>query len=382
MRPVTNLAGRVFVAVSGGAAAAAVLLTGSPASGSISQATVSSPGGYVQAGVYPMTASTFSPGGDLEATFGQGAGFQEMAFMGNASAGAAAAYSDASVTLSAEGVVSLGRVRMRAFNRHPNTGLFALGAANGGWKETFTVSHPDLSGQSGFLVFSLGAKGTIDAAGFSGAGGVVVSLFKDEFHLSVNEHFDRGDSDGLSTDRQTVAWTLSSFGPAESRTIDGQATFAVPITFGVPCRVGVCAYLLAGQSSQIGIVADSTGETDFFGEGVFWNGIVGVHSASGPVTGYTVISGSGLDWSGPISQCPADLSGSTDPNDPAYGVPDGIVDATDFFYFLDQFVASNLAVADISGSSDPNDPAYGVPDGSIDAADFFYFLDLFVAGCP
>ena len=37
--------------------------------------------------------------------------------------------------------------------------------------------------------------------------------------------------------------------------------------------------------------------------------------------------------------------------------------------------------ADLSGSSDPNDPAYGVPDGTVDSADFFFYLDLFVAGC-
>jgi hypothetical protein len=80
--------------------------------------------------------------------------------------------------------------------------------------------------------------------------------------------------------------------------------------------------------------------------------------------------------------CAADLSGSSDPNDPAYGAPDGLVDSSDFFYFLDQFVAMNLAIADLTGSSDPNDPAYGVPDGLIDASDFFYYLDLFVQGCP
>ncbi len=80
--------------------------------------------------------------------------------------------------------------------------------------------------------------------------------------------------------------------------------------------------------------------------------------------------------------CPADLSGSSDPSDPAYGVADGMTDAADFFYYLDQFVAMNFAVADISGSSDPSDPAYGIPDGALDASDFFYYLDLFVAGCP
>ena len=81
-------------------------------------------------------------------------------------------------------------------------------------------------------------------------------------------------------------------------------------------------------------------------------------------------------------RCPADLSGSSDPNDSAYGMPDGVADAGDFFYFLDQFSGGNLAIADITGSSDPNDPAYGVPDGMIDAADFFYYLDLFVEECP
>jgi hypothetical protein len=79
--------------------------------------------------------------------------------------------------------------------------------------------------------------------------------------------------------------------------------------------------------------------------------------------------------------CAADLSGSSDPNDPAYGVPDGSADAADFFYYLDQFVANNIAEADLTGSSDPNDSGYGVPDGIIDAGDFFYYLDLFVLGC-
>lgn len=40
-----------------------------------------------------------------------------------------------------------------------------------------------------------------------------------------------------------------------------------------------------------------------------------------------------------------------------------------------------ICEADLSGSSDPFDPNYGVPDGVIDASDFFYFLDRFVEGC-
>lgn len=80
--------------------------------------------------------------------------------------------------------------------------------------------------------------------------------------------------------------------------------------------------------------------------------------------------------------CDADLSGSSDPSDPAYGVRDGTVDAADLFYFLDSFAANNLEVADMTGSSDPQDSMYGARDGVLDAADFFFYLDKFEGGCP
>ncbi len=79
--------------------------------------------------------------------------------------------------------------------------------------------------------------------------------------------------------------------------------------------------------------------------------------------------------------CPADFTGSGNPNDPDYGVPNDIVDADDFFFFLDLFAAGDER-ADLTGSGNPNDPAYGLPNGVIDADDFFFFLDLFVQGCP
>lgn len=80
-------------------------------------------------------------------------------------------------------------------------------------------------------------------------------------------------------------------------------------------------------------------------------------------------------------RCGADLTGSSDPDAPGYGVPDGVVDISDFFYFLDQFVAGNLEVADLTGSSDMDSPWYGAPDGVLDLSDLFYFLDRFFEGC-
>ncbi|MCB9844925.1 MAG: CRTAC1 family protein [Phycisphaeraceae bacterium] len=82
-----------------------------------------------------------------------------------------------------------------------------------------------------------------------------------------------------------------------------------------------------------------------------------------------------------IRACVADLTGSSDPNSPDYGIGDGSVGVADFLYMLDQFVAGNLAAVDLTGSSVPGDPAYGLPDGVIDLHDFFYFLDEFVSAC-
>ncbi|MFG0327546.1 MAG: PQQ-dependent sugar dehydrogenase [Phycisphaerales bacterium JB037] len=77
--------------------------------------------------------------------------------------------------------------------------------------------------------------------------------------------------------------------------------------------------------------------------------------------------------------CPADLTGSSDPNDPSYGVPDGDADGDDFFFYLDAFTASDTPVCDLTGSSDPNEPSFGTPDGDCDGDDFFFYLDLFLA---
>jgi len=67
--------------------------------------------------------------------------------------------------------------------------------------------------------------------------------------------------------------------------------------------------------------------------------------------------------------CPADLTGPG--ND---GIPDGILDANDFFFYLQLFASGNSR-ADLTGPD-------GTPDGIIDANDFFRYLQLFSDGCP
>ncbi|MFG0326638.1 MAG: GC-type dockerin domain-anchored protein [Phycisphaerales bacterium JB037] len=83
----------------------------------------------------------------------------------------------------------------------------------------------------------------------------------------------------------------------------------------------------------------------------------------------------------PSDPCPADLTGSSDPNDPTFGVPDGDADGDDFFFYLDAFATTDLGTCDLTGSSDPSEPTFGSPDADCDGDDFFFYLDLFVAGC-
>jgi len=79
--------------------------------------------------------------------------------------------------------------------------------------------------------------------------------------------------------------------------------------------------------------------------------------------------------------CVADMSTGAIPSQPGYGVPDGIVNNDDFFFFLSEFAAGNLARCDLTWGAIPATPGYGFPNGVLNNDDFFYFLGLFAAGC-
>ena len=79
--------------------------------------------------------------------------------------------------------------------------------------------------------------------------------------------------------------------------------------------------------------------------------------------------------------CDPDITTGAVPGQPGYGVPNGVLNNDDFFYFLAQFAAGNLAVADVTTGAVPGQPGYGVPNGVINNDDFFYYLSIFAAGC-
>ncbi len=78
----------------------------------------------------------------------------------------------------------------------------------------------------------------------------------------------------------------------------------------------------------------------------------------------------------------ADLTSGAVPGVPGYGQPNGVLNNDDFFYYLSQFAAGNLAVADLTTGAVPGQPGYGVPNGIINNDDFFFYLSIFAQGCP
>jgi hypothetical protein len=88
-----------------------------------------------------------------------------------------------------------------------------------------------------------------------------------------------------------------------------------------------------------------------------------------------------LEGTAPGPSCRPDLTTSAVPGSPGYGIPNGVLNNDDFFYYLSQYAAGNLAVADMTTGAVPGQPGYGVPNGALNNDDFFYYLALFAAGC-
>jgi len=88
--------------------------------------------------------------------------------------------------------------------------------------------------------------------------------------------------------------------------------------------------------------------------------------------------------------CRADLTTGAVPGQPGYGVPNGVLNSDDFFYYLSLF-SQNVGCGpgstpcqtppDMTTTAITGAPGYGVPDGHIQSDDFFYYLSLYAQGC-
>jgi len=330
----------------------------------ISQSTLASPGGFFQAGAAPSTSgASFGPGLDLATLIG-GAGsmLNEGSFSGLGFVARSASSTGANQNNSSSGSAGMGYVLFDASNDAPNSSFFPVAGANGGWKDTFTVLHPAHNGQAGFLQFTVDASGFLEAVGFAGSVSMQVTAFKDNIQLLANQFSSPGNSNPLSTDRQYGNWGFATNGsPSElSESINGTATFAVPIIFGTPFTLGVYGSGLTGMRSSSGVAGNSTSRIE---SGRFrWGGILNIFAGSTSVTaGATVVSASGKDWGPgvqPPDPCPGDLN------------LDGFVDDADFVVFVNSY-----NILDCADPSMPEDcPGDMNSDGVVDDSDFVEFV--------
>lgn len=279
----------------------------------LSQAVITPPGGFVQAAAYPTTngcVASALPGNDITTGCGTGADFDEQAFGGSGSASASAANSAPGpfgpINQSISGTAGLGYVRAQGSNAYTDYTSFANAVLDGGWNESFTVSHPSLNGQSGYMVFRLHAQGQMHTQGLSGSAVLEVRPYKNHSPIPWNAYYaeEGSDSGSMSGGNQSARWGLASYGLPDNRSVDSYVTMSVPITFGTPFTLGIYARFVAGQRSSGGFNDPSSDWLDFSTRGVEWAGIVGVRNAGGAVvSGSTIISGSGIDWLPPISSC-------------------------------------------------------------------------------
>jgi subtilisin family serine protease len=81
-----------------------------------------------------------------------------------------------------------------------------------------------------------------------------------------------------------------------------------------------------------------------------------------------------------LPPCPADTTTAAIAGTPGYGVPDGILNNDDFFYYLTLF-AANHPRADLTATAVRGAENFGDPDGVVNNEDFFYYLFVFSRGC-
>lgn len=88
-----------------------------------------------------------------------------------------------------------------------------------------------------------------------------------------------------------------------------------------------------------------------------------------------------------VSPAPCSLADITttnsNPDDALYALPDGTVDGADLSFYVEQWLALDVAVADLTTTNtNPGDEFFGSPDLTVDGSDISFYVETWLAGCP
>ncbi len=217
-----------------------------------------------------------------------------------------------------------------------------------------------------------GCEPAIDACSMSpGATFAADLMLGDSATGTIGGNFD-GTAGTASRDIDAWRFTLAS---TETVTIDVDAAFPILVTIldVADCdNIGVVgtASLFADCSNMAGTIEIADLPAGTYAVSITADfGLVDCNAnAAGYEYWFTIDAGGG----GPVCG-PADTTTTGTSN----GIPDGVVDLSDFSFYLAQWGASNPA-ADLTTTGTSN----GIPDGTVDLSDFSFYLGLWGAGCP
>ena len=141
---------------------------------------------------------------------------------------------------------------------------------------------------------------------------------------------------------------------------------------------------VAGYNSLSGVVPVSSSHPVFQGVAALYHNVGNSINVIGPGA-EGLVSGSGeilfAVFDGEAVGCEPDLTTGAIAGQPGYGTPNGTLNNDDFFYYLAQVAAGNVAAADLTTGAIAGQPGYGTPNGVLNNDDFFYYLAIFAAGC-
>ncbi|MEM1331340.1 MAG: integrin alpha [Planctomycetota bacterium] len=85
----------------------------------------------------------------------------------------------------------------------------------------------------------------------------------------------------------------------------------------------------------------------------------------------------------PVPPCLADVTTEdTNPGEPGFGQPDGLVGVTDLTYFVERWIDGDDGADVTTEGANVGDPGYGEPDGQVSVTDLTFFVEIWIAGCP
>ena len=202
-------------------------------------------------------------------------------FVGSGAQAASVTYAASPTSTSAaQALANLGILNLSSSSifSDEGLGLIASALADAGWLDTYTISDPTLTGQSGVLTFLLHADGLLTSDGWNGS----------QFSLSVqsqpfvNDFFVRETCDSRNA-------------PACSLSINSTYAVSIPFVFGNSFEMSVRAIALSRAPSVKSPQPIGQGAAQFQNT-VYWAGISSVTSGGNPVSGYTISSLSGTNY--------------------------------------------------------------------------------------